>query len=151
MQLDEIKDAYRSLELSLSTEDMGFKTKVQMLEQSQEQMAVRYQGLVSERSQLKVALQVAERKLEKKQQRLQQYDKALTSAKSKNEQMERILKELRQEFVKMQNKDGNDGIIRNAPAGQRVAIKGGGGKRAAPVQFEKPQKKIQGGLKTIPE
>jgi hypothetical protein len=42
MQLDEIKDAYRSLEMSLSTEDMGFKTKVQMLEQSHEQMGVRY-------------------------------------------------------------------------------------------------------------
>jgi hypothetical protein len=44
---------------------------------------------------------VAERKLIKKQQRLQQYDKALNSAKTKNEQMERILKELRAEFVKM--------------------------------------------------
>ena len=32
MQLDEIKDAYRSLELSLSAEDMGYKTKVQMME-----------------------------------------------------------------------------------------------------------------------
>lgn len=64
-------------------------------------MAVRYQSLVSERSKLKVDLQVAERKLIKKQQRLQQYDKALNSAKTKNEQMERILKELRAEFVKM--------------------------------------------------
>jgi hypothetical protein len=66
--------------------------------------------------------------------------------------MEKILKELRQEFVKMQSKETSDAIIRNAPAGSRVAIKGGGGKRAGPVQFEKPQKKaIQGGLKTIPE
>jgi hypothetical protein len=74
---------------------------------------------------------VAERKLVKKQNRLQQYDKALNSAKTKNEQMERILKELRTEFVKMQAKD--DGIIRNQPAGSRVAIKGGGGK-LAPVK-----------------
>lgn len=71
-------------------------------------MAVRYQSLVSERSKLKVDLQVAERKLLKKQQRLQQYDKALTSAKAKNEQMEKILKELRAEFVKMQSKDNAD-------------------------------------------
>lgn len=85
MQLDEIKDAYRGLEMSLSTEDLTYKEKVQMLEQSHEQMAVRYQSLVSERSKLKVDLQVAERKLLKKQQRLQQYDKALTSAKAKNE------------------------------------------------------------------
>lgn len=72
-----------------------------MLEQSHEQMAVRYQSLVSERSKLKVDLQVAERKLIKKIQRIQQYDKSLASAKAKNEQMERILKELRTEFVKM--------------------------------------------------
>lgn len=103
-----------------------------MLEQSHEQMAVRYQSLVSERSKLKVDLQVAERKLIKKIQRIQQYDKSLASAKAKNEQMERILKELRTEFVKMQTKesaDRNAGVIRNQPAGSRVAIKGGGGKR----------------------
>lgn len=66
MQLDEIKDAYRSLELSMTNEDLSYKQKVQMLEQSHEQMAVRYQSLVSERSKLKVDLQVAERKLIKK-------------------------------------------------------------------------------------
>lgn len=32
MQLDEIKDAYRSLELSLTNEDLSYKQKVQMLE-----------------------------------------------------------------------------------------------------------------------
>jgi hypothetical protein len=42
MQLDEIKDAYRGLELSLTNEDLSYKQKVQMLEQSHEQMAVRY-------------------------------------------------------------------------------------------------------------
>lgn len=32
MQLDEIKDAYRGLEMSLSTEDLTYKEKVNMLE-----------------------------------------------------------------------------------------------------------------------
>lgn len=95
-------------------------------------MAVRYQSMISERSKLKVDLQVAERKLLKKQQRLQQFEKSLASAKAKNEQMEKILKELREEFVRMQSKesaDQNSGVMRNQPAGSRVAIKGGGGKR----------------------
>jgi hypothetical protein len=70
LELDEIKDAYRALEQSLNTEDFGYKQRVHMLEQTQEQMAVRYQNLVGERSKLKVDLQVAERKLIKKQQRL---------------------------------------------------------------------------------
>ena len=122
-------------------------------------MAVRYQSMISERSKLKVDLQVAERKLLKKQQRLQQFEKSLTSAKAKNEQMERILKELREEFVKMQSKesaDRNAGVIRNQPAGSRVAIKGGGGKRITTPRngmstmqpAEKPQRRtIQGGQK----
>ena len=45
--------------------------------------------------------------------------------------MERILKELRAEYVKMQNKDSeaaSAGVIRNQP-GTRVAIRGGGNKR----------------------
>ena len=66
--------------------------------------------------------------------------------------MERILKELRGEFVKMQQKesaDKNNGVIRNQPAGTRVAIKGGGGKRiftpragtVVAMAETKPQKK----------
>lgn len=70
--------------------------------------------------------------------------------------MERILKELRAEFVKMQSKDTADknaGVIRNQPAGTRVAIKGGGGRRITTPRQEKSIKKITGGqtLKTIQE
>jgi regulator of replication initiation timing len=32
MELDEIKDAYRSLEMSLNAEDLGYRQKVDMLE-----------------------------------------------------------------------------------------------------------------------
>jgi hypothetical protein len=39
---------------------------------------------------------------------LQQFEKSLTSAKAKNEQMEKILKELREEFVRMQSKESAD-------------------------------------------
>lgn len=77
--------------------------------------------------------------------------------------MERILKELRAEFVKMQSKenaDRNAGVIRNQPAGSRVAIKGGGGKRITTPRagyqvvssLEKPQRRtIQGGPKSSGE
>jgi hypothetical protein len=70
--------------------------------------------------------------------------------------MERILKELRAEYVKMQNKDNaeaSSGVIRNQPAGTRVAIRGGGNKRIQKtINPAQPVKKIiAGGLKTIPE
>ena len=61
------------------------------------------------------------------------------------------MKELRSEFVKMQSKenaDRNAGVIRNQPAGSRVAIKGGGGKRittprvSGHVTFETDKKPV---------
>ena len=42
MQLDEIKDAYRALEASLSKDDKQFRQKVQMLERSVEQISSMY-------------------------------------------------------------------------------------------------------------
>lgn len=69
VQLDEIKDAYRALEASLSKDDKHFKSKVQLLERSMEQISSMYQNAVNERSILKVDLQVAERKLQKSMQR----------------------------------------------------------------------------------
>lgn len=56
MQLDEIKDAYRALEASLSKDDKQFRQKVQMLERSVEQISSMYQNAVNERSILKVDL-----------------------------------------------------------------------------------------------
>jgi len=54
VQLDEIKDAYRALEASLSKDDKSFKSKVQLLERSMEQISQMYQNAVNERSILKV-------------------------------------------------------------------------------------------------
>ena len=42
VQLDEIKDAYRALEASLSKDDKHFKSKVQLLERSMEQISSMY-------------------------------------------------------------------------------------------------------------
>ena len=103
VQLDEIKDAYRALEASLSKDDKHFKSKVQLLERSMEQISSMYQNAVNERSILKVDLQVAERKLQKSMQQKQTLEKKYEGQRKKNEQLEKILLELRTELVKMKD------------------------------------------------
>jgi len=87
---------------------------------------------VNERSILKVDLQVAERKLQKSSQRQQLLEKKYEQQRHKNDQLEKILIELRNEVMKMKMNDEKDksmGIVRSSAAGGRVAIQGGGGKR----------------------
>ena len=71
MQLDEAKDAYRNLENSITKEDLKFKQKAQNLEKNLDQIHQMYQNVTSEKSILKVDLQVAERKLARKEEKLQ--------------------------------------------------------------------------------
>lgn len=133
VQLDEIKDAYRALEASLSKDDKQFRQKVQLLERSVEQISSMYQNAVNERSILKVDLQVSERKMQKSQQRQQLLEKKYEQQRNKNDQLEKILIELRNEVIKMktsEEKDRSMGIMRSSVVGGgRVAIQGGGGKR----------------------
>ena len=125
MQLDEIKDAYRALEASLSKDDKHFRQKVQLLERSMEQISSMYQNAVNERSILKVDLQVAERRLQKSGQRQQLLEKKYEQQRHKNEQLEKILIELRNELMNMKLNDEKDksmGIVRSSAGGGRVAI-----------------------------
>lgn len=66
MQLDESRDAYRQLENSISRDDLKYKQKCQNMESNLDQIHQMYQNVTSEKSILKVDLQVAERKLERK-------------------------------------------------------------------------------------
>lgn len=70
MELDEVKEAYRALEGSLSRDEQQFKNRAQKLERSLEQMTTMYQGVINERSVLKVDLQVAEKKMQRKEDKI---------------------------------------------------------------------------------
>lgn len=70
LQLEEVKDAYKSLEHSISRDDLKFKQKAQNLEKNLEQIHQMYQNVTSEKSILKVDLQVAERKLSRKEEKI---------------------------------------------------------------------------------
>lgn len=103
MQLDEQKDAYRQLENSISREDLKFKQKAQNLEKNLDQIHQMYQNVTSDKSILKVDLQVAQRKLERKQQKIEILEKTVHASRQKQHDYLNIIKQLKQEFLKVQN------------------------------------------------
>lgn len=63
-----------------------------------------YHSAINERSQMKIELQVAHNKLQKSLARQQILEKKFEQQRKKNEQLEIIVLQLRNEFVKMQKK-----------------------------------------------
>ena len=70
MELDEVKDAYRALEASLSKDEQQFKNRAIKLEKSLDQITNMYQTVINEKSVLKVDLQVAEKKIQRKEEKI---------------------------------------------------------------------------------
>lgn len=144
MQLDESKDAYKQLENSISREDLKFKQKAQNLEKNLDQIHQMYQNVTSEKSILKVDLQVAERKLERKQAKIDALEKTVVMSRQKQQDYLTIIKQLKQEFLKVQTSQvqiqqlstqnqGAGGKIVSGPGQplERKTIRGGGGKKTA--------------------
>ena len=80
MDLDEAKDAYRQLESSFSRDDLKFKQKAQSLEKNLDQIHTMYQNVTSEKSILKVDIQVAERKIQRKEEKITQLEKSVLAS-----------------------------------------------------------------------
>ena len=105
-----------------------------------------YQNVTSEKSILKVDLQVAERKLSRKEEKIQQLEKSFMASRQKQQDYLTIIKQLKQEFLKVQSQQlqisqltsqqkeagqqmGNNPIATGG--GGRKTIRGGGGKKLA--------------------
>jgi uncharacterized protein YaaN involved in tellurite resistance len=80
MALDEAKEAYRVLEGTLSKGDMTLKKKCSKLERSNEQITLMYHQVVSEKSVLKIDLQVAEKKIQRKEEKIKKLEKHFNAA-----------------------------------------------------------------------
>ena len=104
LQLDQVKEEYRLLERSIPSDDLKFKHKAQTLEMNLEQIHAMYQNVTSDRSILKVDLQVAQRKLARKEEKIVQLEKSFMASKQKQQDYLTIIKQLKQEFLKLQNK-----------------------------------------------
>jgi thymidylate kinase len=62
-----------------------------------------YQNVTSEKSILKVDLQVAERKLERKQAKIETLEKTVQQSRQKQQDYLQIIKQLKQEFLRVQS------------------------------------------------
>ena len=81
MELDEVKDAYRSLESNLSREDQQYKQQAQKLQKNLDQMNAMYQQVIQEKSTMKIDLQLAEKKAVRKDERIVLLEKTLVKEK----------------------------------------------------------------------
>ena len=82
-----------------------------------EQLNAMYQNIINERSILKVDLQVSERKMQKSLQRQQILEKKYEQQRKKNEQLEKIIVEIRNDYVHMKKNEEQEksmGIVRNS-------------------------------------
>ena len=136
MHLDEIKDAYRALEKSMTQEDRSYKNRVQLLEKNLEQLTTMYQNTINEKQIMKANIMLYESKNQKSTQRSHRLEKKYEQERKKNQHLEQILLILRKDVEnskKRGDEEKNMGVVRNsyAGAGSRVAIRGGGGKRMA--------------------
>lgn len=61
-----------------------------------------YQNVTSEKSILRVDLQVTERKLERKQSKIDSLEKTVVMSRQKQQDYLTIIKQLKQEFIKVQ-------------------------------------------------
>lgn len=104
MELDEVKDAYRALESSLSREDQRYKQKCLLQEKSMEQLNSMYQSVVSERSVLRIDLSTAEKKLKRKDDKIFELEKIVGEKNERLGKYETIIKYLREEFIKLEKK-----------------------------------------------
>ena len=73
------------------------------MEKNLDQIHQMYQNVTSEKSILKVDLQVAERKLARKEEKIQQLEKSVLASRQKQQDYLSIIKQLKQEFLKVQS------------------------------------------------
>ena len=83
MENDEIKDAYRQLEQSLSRDEQQYKLLAQRKAKNIEQITQMYHQKVSEISVMKVDLSMAENKLKKRDDKIVELEKIVVQLREK--------------------------------------------------------------------
>ena len=91
MALDDAKESYRALENSLTKDDRTFKKHIAKLERNLEQITLMYHQVVSEKSVLKVDLQVAEKKIMRKEDKVVSLERSVGQLREQNQQLKAIL------------------------------------------------------------
>ena len=136
MELNEAKEQYRMLESSLTQGDKALKKNTAKLERNLEQITLMYHQVVSEKSVLKVDLQVAEKKIARKEEKVSQLERGMTQLMDQNKKLKAIL-----------NAAKNAQVVLTRGNGEGVCISkiGGGGSLTGIPSNARIVKPIRGG------
>ena len=127
--LDESHERNRRIENTINQGDVPLRKKIGKLENQAEQLTIMYHQVVSEKSVLKVDLQVSEKKLKRKDEKIIQLEKALSKLKEGNIVLKRILKGLKNLKLRANNEnkvlEGNN--VTGIPSSGRIVkpLRGG--------------------------
>lgn len=83
MENGDLKDAYRALESCLTREEQQYKQRSQKQEKSLEHLNLMYQQAISDRSTLKIDLNIAQKQVQKKDDKIIALEKAMVANKEK--------------------------------------------------------------------
>ncbi|CAG9310172.1 unnamed protein product [Blepharisma stoltei] len=131
LALEEARENYATLELTMSEGERALKKKTDVLERNLEQLTLMYHQLASQKSALSVDKQVAERKSQRLQEKIRILEDQLKKANVELDKCQREIKYLTETFEKtsklsMLGSSGGLGAI--VPSGRiRKSIKGGVG------------------------
>jgi len=96
IELDDSKEKYRSLESAISEGDRALKRKVLSLERNIEQLTLMYHQLVSQKSSLKVECQVNEKRIQRKNERINSLEKQLAQTREQVQAFKSQVESLKQ-------------------------------------------------------
>jgi len=137
ISLDEANEKYRRLENTINQGDVPLRKKINKLENQAEQITIMYHQVVSEKSVLKVDLQVYEKKLKRKDEKIASLEKALNKLKEGNVALKKILRGLKSLKMKANDEnrilEGNN--VTGIPSSGRVVKPLRGGRKDKPARI----------------
>ena len=127
MALDDSRDSYKILESNMSEGERFLKRKTDTLERNLEQLTIMYHQLITQKSQVQVEKQLADKKLSRVSKTIQTLEDDVTKYKKLNEQIEQKLaiceEELNKSIVCRERKysANNGNIVKTIQGGNNHA------------------------------
>lgn len=135
INLDQAQENIRKMEATMGSGDKPLRKKIAQLERNVQQLTLMYHQVVSEKSVIKVDFQVAEKKMQRKEEKILTLEKTMSKLRDQNLQLKTILNKVKTQMKDGKLKTSKRGLdshsMTGATSSSRIVktIKGGGGRR----------------------
>lgn len=123
MELDMLRDEYRRLEKSLSTDDHSLKLQITQYQRQLEQTNLMYHNALSDNHVLKVDVQLFEKKLKTREARIATLEKSFRTLTEQNNTMKTYLKRLKTQMMEVSVNTLDSHNMSGIPSNGRIVKK----------------------------